>query len=188
MQNVYEHCPSFEGDRFMLRPVSLEDCAALLKVYSDEKAVPLFNSDNCHGDDFHYTTMARMRSAIDFWLDSYKQRYFVRWAVVDKRRSEAIGTIELFNRSADDWFDNCGILRLDLRSDYEQAEEIQEILEQIVLQTYDLFDCAMIATKVVPCAKERIHALEQMGFAAREEKLIGHDGTTYGDYFARMKE
>ncbi|MBQ8618674.1 MAG: GNAT family N-acetyltransferase [Clostridia bacterium] len=187
MRDVYECCPSFEGKRFMLRLVVQDDCAALLKVYSDELAVPLFNSDNCHGDDFHYTTMERMHSAIDFWLFSYEKRYFVRWTIADKAKGEAIGTIELFNRQADDWFTDCGILRLDLRSDYERADEIREILDLIMPQAYELFDCAMIATKVVPSAKERIRALLQLGFAARKEKLIGHDGTQYGDYFARMK-
>ena len=187
MENVYECCPSFEGERFLLRLVRLEDCAELLKVYSDERAVPLFNSDNCHGDDFHYTTLERMRSAIEFWLSSYEQRFFVRWAIVDQASGEAIGTIELFNRRADDWFDNCGVLRLDLRSDYERAEDIREILKLIIPQAYALFECDRIAMKAVPQAKERIEALEQLGFAARSEKLVGHDGTQYGDYFARMK-
>ena len=187
MQDVYEACPSFEGERYLLTPVSREDCADLLKVYSDEKAVPLFNGDNCHGDDFHYTTMERMRSAIDFWLFSYEKRYFVRWAIVDQASGEAIGTIELFNRKAEDWFDNCGILRLDLRSDHERAEIIREILELIIPPAYLLFGCDRIATKAVPWAKERIAALEQMGFAARSEQLIGHDGATYEDYFAKTK-
>lgn len=188
MLNVYESCPVIHGVRYLLRPVDLADCADLLKVYSDERAVPFFNSDNCHGDDFHYTTMERMRSAIEFWFFSYEKRYFVRWAVVDKISGEAIGTIELFNRQADDWFTNCGVLRLDLRSDYEHAGEIQEILKLIVPRAHDLFGCGMIATKAVTAARERIYALEQMGFAAREERLIGHDGTQYGDYFVRMKE
>ena len=188
MRDVYESCPSIEGERFLLRLVSLEDCAELLKVYSDEKSVPLFNSDNCHGDDFHYTTLERMRSAIDFWLNSYANRYFVRWVIVDKLRSEAIGTIELFHRKANDWFTDCGLLRLDLRSDYERTKEICDILSLIVPQAYDWFACGVIATKAVPQAKERIRALERLGFAAREEELVGHDGTQYGDYFARMRE
>lgn len=188
MQDVYECCPVFEGERFLLRPVSPEDCAAFLKVYSDERAVPFFNSDNCHGDDFHYTTMERMRSAIDFWHYSYAHRYFVRWAIVDQASGEVIGTIELFNRRADDWFDNCGILRLDLRSDYERTKIIREILELIIPQAYDLFGCDRLATKAVPCARGRIAALEQMGFAACREKLIGHDGTEYGDYSALIRQ
>lgn len=187
MQDVYSACPVMEGKRFLLRPVSQTDCRDLLRVYADKKAVPLFNSDNCHGDDFHYTTMERMQSAIDFWLFSYEKRYFVRWAIVDKTCGEAIGTIELFRRAADDFFTDCGLLRLDLSSDYEHSEEIRQILELILQQAYELFDCGMIATKAVPQAKERICALEQLGFAARSEKLIGHDGTQYGDYFAKAK-
>ncbi|MCI6082478.1 N-acetyltransferase, partial [bacterium] len=45
--DVYECCPKFENESFLLRPVMEEDCNALLKVYSDPQAVPLFNSDNC---------------------------------------------------------------------------------------------------------------------------------------------
>lgn len=187
LRDVYELCPLFEGERFLVRPVRREDCADLLAVYSDEQAVLLFNSDNCHGDDFHYTTMRRMESAIDFWLYSYANRYFVRWVIVDKLHGKAIGTIELFNRQAEDWFTDCGLLRLDLRSDYERTGRIREILDLILPQAYDLFGCGMIATKALPQAKERILALEELGFAAREEKLIGHDGTQYGDYFAIHK-
>ena len=35
-----------------------------------------------------------------------------------KNTNCAMGTIELFNRKAKDYFNNCGLLRLDLRSDY----------------------------------------------------------------------
>lgn len=187
MQDVYGRCPAVENERYRLRMVLLDDCADLLRVYSDERAVPLFNSDNCHGDDFHYATMQRMRHAIDFWLFSYEKRYFVRWSIVDKHSGEAIGTIELFNRQAEDFFTDCGLLRLDLRSDYEKKEEISSILALILEPAYEWFACGMIATKAKPCARERIAALRRLGFDAREEKLIGHDGTAYGDYFARTK-
>ena len=149
--------------------------------------MPLFNSDNCHGDDFHYTSLERMRSAMDFWRYSYEHRCFVRWAIVDKACGEVIGTIELFRREADDFFTDCGLMRLDLRSDYEHEGDIWEILERIVPEAYALFDCGMIATKAVPAAKERICALERLGFTRSDEKLIGHDGAEYGDYFVRMK-
>ena len=187
MQDVYECCPMLEGDRYLLRQISQDDCEDMLRVYSDEQSVPLFNSDNCNGDDFHYVTMKRMRSAIEFWLFSYEKRYFVRWSIVDKRSCEVIGTIELFCRKAEDYFTDCGIQRLDLRSDYEREGIIWEILELIVPKAYALFDCSMIATKAVSVAKERICALERMGFTRSDEKLIGHDGAEYGDYFVRMK-
>ncbi|MDY3791269.1 MAG: hypothetical protein SOZ56_02185 [Oscillospiraceae bacterium] len=41
----------------------------------------------------------------------------------------------------------------------------------------------MIASKAIPAAKERIAALEWYGFSLTDEKLIGHGGQAYGNYF-----
>lgn len=183
MTEVYQHCPEFENNRYLLRFTCMEDCADLLKVYSDEKAVPLFNSDNCNGDDFHYTTMERMKQAIDFWKFSYENKYFVRWTIIDKHLHAAIGTIELFHRDSDDCFTNCGLLRMDLRSDYEKSEEITEILSLIIKPAYELFCCDKIATKAVSQATERISALNKLGFRYAVEKLVGHGGAEYSDYY-----
>lgn len=42
--NVYEKCPVLESENFLLRKVCLEDSDDLLKVYSDEKAVPFLTA------------------------------------------------------------------------------------------------------------------------------------------------
>ena len=55
--NIYENCPILQNNKFILRPVDDRDLSDLFKVYSDKKAVPFFNSDNCHGDDFYYATL-----------------------------------------------------------------------------------------------------------------------------------
>ena len=181
--DVYQNCPDFENEHYLLRLVKKEDKSDLLKVYSDEIAVPFFNSDNCGGDDFHYTTESRMEQAIDYWLWEYSRKGFVRWAIVAKTTNEAIGTIELFHRESKDYFTNCGLLRLDLRSDYEIAGEIAKILKLIVGPAYALFHCDKIATKAIDAATERIAALNALGFTQSEKKLIGHDGTEYDSYF-----
>ena len=115
----------------------------------------------------------------------YQNRYYARWAIIDKNANCAIGTIELFNRRAKDYFNNCGLLRLDLRSDYEKQDTIEDILGIIIPETRDMFACEMIATKAVSIAQERIQALEHMGFCLSEEALIGHDGTKYNSYYVR---
>lgn len=183
MSNVYEICPQFENEKYLLRFVSEEDCKDLLKVYSDKKAVMFFNSDNCGGDDFYYTTENRMKEAIKYWLWEYSIQGFVRWSIIDKDTNEAIGTIELFHRDSNDYFTNCGLLRLDLRSDYENSADIQNILSLIIEPTFELFDCDKIATKAIPEAKERIKALLSMEFVFSKEKLIGHNETKYGGYY-----
>lgn len=187
MQEVYETCPVLENDNYLLRFVELLDVKDLLKVYSDEKAVLFFNSDNCHGDDFFYKTSERMQEAIKFWIWEYERKGFVRWSIIDKNTIEAIGTIELFNRVSNDYFNSCGLLRLDLRSDYENENHFFEILSIIIPTAFDLFNCNIIATKAVPAATQRIHALKRMSFIQSEENLVGHEGTKYGDYWVYLK-
>lgn len=186
--NPYEKCPVYENETYCLRLVEIADASDLLSVYSDERAVPFFNSDNCNGDDFHYTSLKRMQSAIEFWLRAYGDQGFVRFSIIDKRIHHAIGTIELFNRQAKDYFNNCGLLRLDLRSDYERTEHIFEILSLIVPPAFELFDCEMIATKIPSFADERKAAAKQIGFSKSEEKLLGgDDGIIYTNYYVLFK-
>jgi len=128
VDNVYLSCPEFENRQFNLRFISINDCDDLLKVYSDKKAVPLFNSDNC------------------------------------------------------------GLLRLDLRSDYETKANIIDILKLIIDKTYTLFECNMIATKALPIASERTKALKELDFSPTENKLIGHDGTEYSSYYFKRRQ
>lgn len=182
--DVYKLCPQLENSNYKLRLVCCDDCGDLLKVYSDKKAVPFFNSDNCGGDDFYYTTTARMRQAIDFWIYSYEHGFFVRFSIIDKKKSSVIGTFEIFNRTADDFFTNCGLLRLDLASAYENPKAISELLSLIINPIFEWFDCDMIAIKAIPAATERISTLESSGFALSSEKLIGtHDHKEYGNYY-----
>jgi len=183
VNDVYEKVPVLENDSFLLREIDEnKDAEDLLKVYSDEAAVPLFNSDNCI-NGFYYVSIKEMKDTIEFWKREYEKRYYVRWAVVDKSLNQAIGTIELYNRKAGDYFNNCGLLRLDLRSDYEKQEDIEEILAIIIPKTKELFGCDKIATKAVPIAKERIKSLEHAGFRLSGESVIGHDGTKYDSYY-----
>jgi hypothetical protein len=114
--NIYKECPIYTTEILTLRLTTLGDVVELLKCYSDKKSVPLFNSDNCNGDDFHYTTIERMKEAVDFWQYSYEHRYFVRLTVILNKARGQIGTIEMFKREAEDEFNHFGVLRIDLQS------------------------------------------------------------------------
>ncbi len=58
--DIYKKCPIIESEKFTLRLTEKDDTAELLKVYSDLKAVPFFNGDNCHGDDH--------KEYFDYWV------------------------------------------------------------------------------------------------------------------------
>lgn len=188
MLNVYQECPSFENEKYKIRFLSQADWKELLRVYSDKKSVPFFNSDNCGGDDFYYTSEKKMKEAINYWLFEYERKGFVRWCIKDKRKNIIIGTIEIFHRTSDDFFTNCALLRLDLRSDYEKKQRIKDILSLILTPALSLFCCDKIATKAIPEAIERRAALEELEFYLSEEKLIGHQGEIYDSYFVLKEE
>ena len=52
MKNIYQTNLQLENQRFLLRYAEEKDAPDLLEVYSDKNALPFFNSDNCHGDNF----------------------------------------------------------------------------------------------------------------------------------------
>ena len=182
MKDIYEECPVYKNTLITLRQTNMEDAEDLFKCYSDEKAVPFFNSDNCHGDDFHYTTMERMKKAIEFWDFSYNNRYFMRWTIILNDTDERIGTVEMFHRGTDDEFNNYGVLRIDLQSKYETQSIIDEILGIASKNFYAAFDVDSILTKAVPEASERIASLIQKGYQPINRKFM-----VYDDYFVNMK-
>ena len=181
--NIYEACPVLENEGFLLRAVKDADCDDLLKVYSDKNALPFFNSDNCDGDNFYYATRERMAKALDFWKFSYENGWFARLSIVDKAVSEVIGTIELCLRVSEDAFDRMGILRVDVRSDYERADVLHSIITLIALHISELLNCNGIVTKAPIYAVERIEALQKAGFTKSEHFLVGKTGYAYDGYY-----
>lgn len=185
--NVYKEFPLLKNDNYELCPLKDEFLNDLFKVYSDVKAVQFFNGDNCHGDDFFYKTKERMKQALDFWQEAYKNGWFVRFAILDRRTNEVVGTIEGFRREESDYFTDCTLLRLDLRSDYETANEIESIMSLIAVTSFEIFGCTKVATKTFVNGNERKKALKSLGFALSNEPLIGYDGTKYYGYYVLLK-
>lgn len=183
MESIYEECPIYKTKLITLRQTNMEDAQELLKCYSDKKSVPFFNSDNCNGDDFYYTTIEGMKQAIDFWNFSYRNRYFVRWTVLLNDTAEKVGTIEMFHRIADDEFNHYGVLRIDLQSKYETQPIINEILEIVNENFYKAFDVKAILTKAISDAIERATSLVKKGYKPINRKFM-----IYNDYYVNFED
>lgn len=181
--NIYETCPVLENENFLVRLFKDEDCDDLLKVYSDKNALPFFNSDNCDGDNFYYSTKERMAEAIGFWHMSYENGWFVRLSIVDKISSSVIGTVELCVRVSEDAFNNMGILRVDVRSDYEEENVLYSIFSLVVPELEKMLGCNGVLTKAPIYAVERIKAIQKVGFLKSEHLLIGKTGYAYDGYW-----
>lgn len=181
--NIYETCPTLESEKFIIRLFKDDDCDDLLKVYSDKNALPFFNSDNCDGDNFYYSTKERMTDAIGFWHMSYENGWFVRLSIVDKETTSVIGTVELCLRVSDDEFNNMGILRVDVRSDYEEENVLCDIFSLITPKLEELLGCKGVLTKAPIYAVERIKAIQKVGFTKSEHMLSGKTGYAYDGYW-----
>lgn len=177
--NVYQSCPTFLTPRFTLRPVCQEDAADLLAVYSDQMAQPYFNADNCTSD-FCYTTLQEMVDCVKMWVWSYENGWFVRWAILEGETP--IGTLEMFRRDDGDDGRGCGVLRIDVSSDYEREDVFDELLESVLEPMHELFGCGTVLTKAPGFAAQRQASLKRQGFVPAKP-LTGHDGQLLGDYW-----
>lgn len=181
--NIFKTCPTLESEKFILRLLKEEDCEDLLKVYSDKNALPFFNSDGCDGDNFYYATKERMEEAVKFWQMSYENGWFVRLSIMDKAISKVIGTAELCLRVSEDAFHNMGILRVDVRSDYEREEVLYDIFSLVTPELEKLLGCKGVLTKAPLYAVERIKAIQKVGFTKSKHFLVGKTGYAYDGYW-----
>ena len=181
--NIYSACPTFENEKFIVRLLQDEDAGDLLKVYSDKNALPFFNSDNCNGDSFFYTTMERMSEAISFWKTAFDNGWFARLSIIDKSVSGVIGTVELCLRVSEDAFNNMGILRVDVRSDYEREDSLYDLFSLITPELEELLGCKGVLTKAPIYAVDRISALRKAGYSKSEHLLIDSSGYAHDGYW-----
>lgn len=94
----------------------------------------------------------------------------------------------MLHRIAEDDFNYVGVLRLDVRSDYEKSVVINELLAIIIPPAYDLFDCREIISKVPVYAIERIDAFSKFGFEKSDSLLEGTmDHYSHKDYWKIIK-
>ncbi|WP_042196666.1 GNAT family N-acetyltransferase [Paenibacillus camerounensis] len=181
----YTCCPVLETESFSLRLVRMEDAKDLLRCYSDPESIPLFNSDNCHYG-FRMNTLEEMESCIEAWLAEFRARGFVRFSIVNQASQRVIGTVEFFTRKLGQGEEKgeAGILRLDLASEYEQADVLAEIIELVELQFPQHFTFSGLLTKAVPQAVHRVAVLQRLGY----HKLERSSELPYGDYYLKMKD
>ena len=78
------------------------------------------------------------------------------------------------NCNGDD-FNHYGVLRIDLKSKYENQKVIDAILEITNQKFYDLFDVKSILTKAVPLAEERVISLKKKGYIKLCKKFMIYD-------------
>jgi [ribosomal protein S5]-alanine N-acetyltransferase len=179
----YQKCPVYETEHFLFRLVQLEDAQDLLDCYSDPMSALIFNSDNC-SNDFVYQTVEEVRNMIGFWLDEYALGYYVRFSIIEKSSSRAVGSVECFaKQEIFPDYGRGGLLRIDLASRHETETDLAEILCMVNNHFYDCFKVDSIITKAIPAAIHRTAALHDNGYTALKNQTI----VPYDDYFVSIR-
>lgn len=164
----YVKAPRFETKSLRWALVSQEDAQALLACYSDPVTQRRADDANCVFP-FAFNTMEEMRKCIDFWLEEYKGRWYVRWTIHHKTAHNPIGTVEFFVSQGDTRVTGepvrLGVLRIDLKSEYEQPDLLDELLT-VALDKLPLYmPTEMIIAKSAEQDATRTAAYAAKGFA-----------------------
>ena len=164
--NVYKTCPIYETENLILRLVQQEDAEDLFDCYSDKDAITLMNSDECT-NNFYYSNITEMLSAIDFWLSEYKKGLYVRFSIIEKTNNKAIGTVEFFDEEFP-YIGRAGLMRLDLVSAYETTAVITEIISLAQGYFPTDFDVQKILVKIKNSPK-REKVFTALGFQPTDD-------------------
>ena len=179
--DVFTVCPEYETEHFKIRKLEAGDAEGLFSCYSDPEAARYFNGDCC-GDDFYYTDKDKFRGCVEYWLSRYEARDFVRWSVLDKETGLLIGTLEVcpsLKYAVDGR--KMGILRIDLKSEYERWPVLKELMDVLICHIYEDLEVASIIMKIQKDAGERQKLIKEYQFVdAKEECNISLE-----DYYIR---
>ena len=157
----YASCPEFDTERFHLRQVRGDDAEELLCFYGDLSEWMFFGNEMSNSIfASRHATLEEMRKCISIWLDEYRNKYYIRFSVIDKTTDKAIGTIEVFNNAGKD----DSYLHIDLSSPYETQSYISELLTLADKELFKIFNIKNLLVQAVPSAKERIAALLSAGY------------------------
>lgn len=179
--DVFTVCPEYETEHFKIRKLEAGDVEGLFPCYSDPEAARYFNGDCC-GDDFYYTDKEKFRECVEYWLSRYEARDFIRWSVLDKGTGFLIGTIEVcpsLKYAVDGR--KMGILRIDLKSEYERWPVLKELMYVLICHIYEDFEVASIIMKIQKDAVERQKLIKEYQFVATKEEC----NISLEDYYIR---
>lgn len=179
--SVFEKCPIYQSEHFLLRKMDMRDAEGLFQCYSNPDAAKYFNGDCC-GDDFYYTDFSKLMKCMEFWESRYREKDFVRFTAMDIELEKVIGMVEVcpsYKYSADG---HCmGILRLDLLPEYEAGRDIQELMEMVLEHVYEDFRVNSVIMKAQEDALIRRDVLKNLHFVPAQDEC----SIPFKDYFIR---
>jgi RimJ/RimL family protein N-acetyltransferase len=179
--NSFINCPTYETENFLLRKLATKDFEELFSCYSDPLAAKFFNGDNC-GISFYFDDKNKFKECMDYWLKAQDIHDFIRFTIVSKVYGKALGTIEICPSSKYSYKGGkVGILRLDIKSEYETKTVMEELLGILISNLYKDFKVDFLLTKAITEAYARIATLNKNNF----NKVAKGEIVPFDDFFVR---
>lgn len=94
--SIYPQMKIIETDKYILRPICIEDAMSMFEYYSQDKVVKYLPIKA------HKSIAETKRFIKNYFIGSYKKGNVNHWAIVDKKNKKLIGNIGLNNVSRKD--------------------------------------------------------------------------------------
>lgn len=169
----YAKCPEFDTEHFHLRQVCMEDAEELLCYYGDLSKWMFYGNSWSNGIfTSSHPTLEEMQKCITSWLDEYKNKFYIRFSVIDKAVGKPVGTIEVFDNL--DRAKRGAALHIDLSAPYETRAYLAELLTLADSELFPLFGFKYLIVRALPNAAERLAALRSAGYELFESESREH--------------
>ena len=180
-ENSFIKCPTYETRNFLLRKLEKDDFEELFPCYSDPVAAKFFNGDNC-GISFFYDDKDKFKECVAYWLKAQEVHDFIRFTIINKANKKAVGTVEICPSSKYSYQERkVGILRLDIKSEFETKPVMDELFGILVSNLYKDFNVDYLITKAIPEALARLDVLKEENFMA----LSSGEVVPFENYYIR---
>ena len=146
--------PNLSSERFILRPLSINDDKKIFVLRSDEKVLKYLGKPKAK-------SINEAREFIDKIRNGIENDEWIMWVIESKESSSFIGTICLWNLSDDKTKADIGF---EILPDFFGKGIMQEVIPIILNFGFDVMDLDVIEGEVDPENIKSIKLMEKFGF------------------------
>ncbi|MGH4123157.1 MAG: GNAT family N-acetyltransferase [Clostridium sp.] len=140
MDSIFNEFPMLETERFILREVVETDYPAIYDIYSDEDAVKYQQIKSM-------STIEQAKKSVEFFINGFKTKKFIRWCIALKKNDDVIGLITLHD--FDIWNSKSEIGYM-LNKKYWGQNIMSEVSKKVIDYAFEVIELNRIEALIDP--------------------------------------
>lgn len=140
LETAFNVFPKLETTHFFLREVKEQDCNEIYDIYSDEEAVQYQQIEPMK-------SMEQAKKSVTHFLNSYKNKKFIRWCIADKNYDKVVGLITLHD--FDSWNSKAEIGYM-LNKKYWKQNIMSESGQKVIEYAFEIIELHRIEAMIHP--------------------------------------